>query len=253
MNLAVVGRVGLHGLGITVGSILGALGLGYFFGRRLAVGKDVSLLISVGTAICGGSAIAAVAPVLKAKEHDISVALATVFVLNSVALLVFPILGQHFHLSQDSFGLWCALAIHDTSSVVGAAAQYGQRALEIATTTKLARALWIVPLTFAIAFFRRRQNADANTSVPKANFPWFIVGFVVVAALVTYVPGLSYVGSLVSLGARRLLTVTLFLVGLGLTRPALRALGIRPLIQGVLLWFALGSITLAAITLGGLH
>lgn len=269
MNLAVVGRVGLHGLGYTAIGITTALLLGTFLGRRLRVARDPSLLVTVGTAICGGSAIAAIAPAIHARDHDVSMALVTVFLLNAIALLVFPAIGHHFHLGQDAFGLWCALAIHDTSSVVGAAAQYGGRALEVATAAKLARALWIVPVTFAIAMHRaRRARADASATTgargdagdgasahagapTRPAMPWFIAGFLVVAALVTFVPALRATGLLVSAGAHRLLVVTLFLLGLGLSRQALRALGVRPLIQAVALWFVLASGTLAAI-LGGL-
>ncbi len=251
MNLAVVGRVGLHGFGYTAVGIATALVLGTFLGRRLRVAPDTSLLVTVGTAICGGSAIAAVAPVIGAKDHDVSMALVTVFLLNAIALLIFPTIGHHFHLEQDAFGLWCALAIHDTSSVVGAAAQYGDRALEVATAAKLARALWIVPVAFAIATLRARAAKSNVAAAPiKAKRPWFIAGFVAVAALVTFVPALRGAGQLVSSVAHHALAVTLFLMGLGLSRPALRALGVRPFLQAVTLWIVLASVTLGAILLG---
>ena len=250
MNLAVVGRVGLHGLGYTALGITTALVLGTLLGRRLGVARDISLLVTVGTAICGGSAIAAVAPAIHAKDHDVSMALVTVFLLNAIALFVFPAIGHHFHLGQGAFGLWCALAIHDTSSVVGAAAQYGDRALEVAAAAKLARALWIVPVTFAIAMHRARTVPAHASSNTKPAMPWFIAGFLAVAALVTFVPALRGAGHLVSAGAHRLLAVTLFLMGLGLSRQALRALGIRPLLQAVALWFVLAGATLAAIVQG---
>lgn len=251
MNLAVVGRVGVHGLGYTAVGIGSALVLGTVLGRRLGVSRDSSLLVTVGTAICGGSAIAAVAPAIRAKEDDVSIALVTVFVLNAIALVVFPFIGHRFHLGQDAFGLWCALAIHDTSSVVGAASQYGERALEVATAAKLARALWIVPVSFGVALLRERTASDASEgtrSSPKR--PWFIAGFLASAALVTFVPAIAPVGRIVSLGAHRLLAATLFLVGLGLTRPALRRLGVRPLLHGVALWLTLATVTLAAIVMG---
>jgi uncharacterized integral membrane protein (TIGR00698 family) len=250
MNLAVVARVGLHGLGYTALGIASALGLGTLLGRRLRVARDTSLLVTVGTAICGGSAIAAVAPAIHARDHEVSIALVTVFLLNAIALLVFPVIGHHLHLGQDAFGLWCALAIHDTSSVVGAAAHYGPRALEVATAAKLARALWIVPVTFAIAIHRARTAPAAAASPIKPVMPWFIAGFLAIAALVTLVPALRGAGQLVSAGAHRLLAVTLFLMGLGLSRPALRALGVRPLVQAVALWAALAGMTLAAIVGG---
>lgn len=250
MNLAVVGRVGLQGLGYTALGIGSALLLGTLLGRRLGVARDTSLLITVGTAVCGGSAIAAVAPAIRARDEDVSIALVTIFLLNALALLLFPAIGRALHLGQESFGLWCALAIHDTSSVVGAAAQYGERALEIATAAKLARALWIVPVTFAIAMHRARQAHEDAPVAGKPKRPWFIAGFLAAAALVTFVPALRGAGRLVSAGAHRLLAVTLFMTGLGLSRPALRTLGIRPLLQAVLLWLVLGSGTLAAILLG---
>ena len=252
MDLAVVGRVGAHGLGYTALGIGAALTLGTFLGRALGVRRDTSLLITVGTAICGGSAIAAVAPAIGAKDHDTSMALVTVFLLNAIALFVFPAVGHHLGLPQDAFGLWCALAIHDTSSVVGAAAQYGERALEVATAAKLARALWIVPVTFAIALVRARAAATELAAAPtaKPRRPWFIAGFLAVAALVTLVPALRGAGHAVSFGAHRLLATTLFLIGLGLTRPALRRLGVRPLLQAVGLWLFMASATLLAIVRG---
>jgi uncharacterized integral membrane protein (TIGR00698 family) len=250
MNLGVVARVGLHGIGYTAIGIASALVMGTLIGRRLRVAPDTSLLITVGTAICGGSAIAAVAPAIGAKEHEVSISLVTVFLLNAIALFVFPVIGHYFHLGQNAFGLWCALAIHDTSSVVAAAAQYGPRALEVATAAKLARALWIVPVTFGIAIYRRRQR---GADVPRGagpRRPWFIAGFLGVAAIVTFVPALRDAGRLASGGAHRLLAVTLFLMGLGLSRPALRALGVRPLLQAIGLWLALGGMTFLAIVVG---
>jgi uncharacterized integral membrane protein (TIGR00698 family) len=247
MNLAVVGRVGLHGFGYTVLGIACALLVGTFLGQRLRVARDTSLLVTVGTAVCGGSAIAAVAPSIGAKEQDVSMALVTVFLLNAIALFVFPAIGHRLQLGQDAFGLWCALAIHDTSSVVGAASQYGERALEVATAAKLARALWIVPLTFAIALRRGREAERRVTPAGKAKQPWFMVGFLAVAALVTFVPSLRGAGQVVATSAHRLLAATLFLMGLGLSRPALRTLGVRPLIQACALWVALASATLGAI------
>jgi uncharacterized membrane protein YadS len=183
-----------------------------------------------------------------------------VFLLNAVALFVFPAVGHHLGLSQDGFGLWCALAIHDTSSVVGAAAQYGERALQVATAAKLARALWIVPVTFAVALHRTRAAEATRRAAPaaapaaepaaKPKRPWFIAGFLAVATLVTLVPSLRGGGHVVSFGAHRLLATTLFLIGLGLTRPALRNLGARPLLQAVGLWLFLASTTLLAIVYG---
>ena len=249
MNLRVVARAGLHGLGYAALSITLVLALGWGLARLLKVERDAGLLISVGTVICGGSAIAAVAPVLRARAHETSVALATVFLLNAVALVVFPPLGHLTHLSQEAFGLWAALAIHDTSSVVGAGLAYGPRALEVATTVKLARALWIVPLTLLIGWWVARRG-EAGPEAPPVRQPWFIAGFLAVAALVTFVPILHTAGQLVAVAARRVLVLTLFLIGAGLSREALRAVGFRPFLQGLLLWLLVGSLGLGAVKLG---
>ena len=249
MNLRMVAKAGLHGLGYTALSLVIVLALGWWLARLLKVERDAGLLISVGTAICGGSAIAAVAPVLRAKEHEITVALATVFLLNAAALVLFPTIGHAFGLSQEAFGLWSALAIHDTSSVVGAGLAYGPRALEVATTVKLARALWIVPLTLAIGWLVARRGETAPDAPPLKK-PWFIGGFLVMAALVTFVPALQGPGHLVAIAARRMLVLTLFLIGAGLSREALRRVGLRPLLQGLLLWLIVAALGLGAVKLG---
>ena len=251
MNLRAVAKVGLHGLGYTAISLGLVLALGWWLARWLKVERDAGLLISVGTAICGGSAIAAVAPVLRAKEHEISVALATVFLLNAAALLIFPPLGHAAGLGQDAFGLWAALAIHDTSSVVGAGLAYGPRALEVATTVKLARALWIVPLTLSIGWIVARRG-EASIGAPPVKKPWFIAGFLATAALVTFVPVLHAPGQLIAIAARRVLVLTLFLIGAGLSREALRSVGLRPFLQGLLLWLIVGSLGLGVVKLGWL-
>jgi uncharacterized integral membrane protein (TIGR00698 family) len=249
MNLLVVARVGLHGIGYTVVTMSAAFLFGTLAGRLLKIERNTSLLITVGTAICGGSAIAAVAPVLKAKPHEVSVSLGIVFVLNAIALLIFPSLGHLLGLSQAQFGLWSALAIHDTSSVVGATMQYGAQALEIGTTVKLARALWIVPITFLIGLMIHRHEGPAlDGSRPKR--PWFILGFLMMAALVTWIPALHTPGQIIELIAKRLLVLTLFLIGTNLTRATLKAVGFRPFVQGVTLWLIMGTGTLAAIVLG---
>jgi uncharacterized integral membrane protein (TIGR00698 family) len=255
MNLGTVARVGLHGLGYTAISLSLVMGLGLLLGRSLKVDQEAGLLISIGTAICGGSAIAAAAPVLRARPHQVSVALATVFLLNAVALVVFPPLGHLAHLGQESFGLWAALAIHDTSSVVGAGLAYGPRALEVATTVKLARALWIVPMTLGLGYLVASRRRRAGT-VPEAEDalpvkkPWFIAGFLLVAALVTWVPSLHTAGHLVALGAHHALVLTLFLIGAGLSREALRTVGFRPFLQGLFLWLMVGALGLGAVKLG---
>ncbi len=245
MDLRVVARVGAHGILYTVLGIGTALLLGALLTRFFRVGRNVGTLITVGTAICGGSAIAAVVPVLQPEEHEASVALATVFLLNAVALFIFPPIGHAAGLTDAQFGLWSALAIHDTSSVVGAAVAWGGKAVEIATTVKLARALWIVPLTLAVGQWHQRKNGGATKG--KARRPWFIAGFIAAAALVTYVPGLQGAGHLVAGVAKQALVVTLFFIGASLTRSSIRAVGARPLALGVVLWIAMAGLSLAAI------
>lgn len=250
MNLLVVGQVGLQGIGYTVVGISLTLLLGFLFGRGLNVDKDTSLLISVGTAICGGSAIAAVAPVIKAKSHEVSVALGIVFLLNAIALFIFPPIGHFFGLNETQFGLWSALAIHDTSSVVGSALQYGPQALQIATTVKLARALWIVPVVLSIGFLRARSGETGNG---KAKKPWFILGFIIAAALVTWIPALQPVGHFVESLAKHGLILTLFLIGSNLTKETLKSVGLRPFIQGFFLWIVMATGSLTALLLGWIH
>lgn len=241
MNLEAVWRIGSSGALITAISLSVALGLGLALGHWLRVRGDTPLLVSVGTAICGGSAIAAVASVIKPKEHELSVALAVVFVLNAVGLVLFPALGHAFGLSQPVFGRWAALAIHDTSSVVGAGMAYGPVALGIATTTKLARALWIVPVTLATAVLRA---GDAETgSLKNVKWPWFILGFVAIAALVTWVPALAPFGPPVKLAGTRSLLVALFLIGLSLSPKAIAKVGPKPFILGVILWVVLATVS----------
>jgi uncharacterized integral membrane protein (TIGR00698 family) len=238
MDLQQVMQAGRSGFIYTAGSISIALLLGWGLGRLLQVKQRISYLISVGTAICGGSAIAAIAPITNASQEEIAVSLGTVFVLNSVALLTFPEIGTVLHLTQTQFGLWSALAIHDISSVVGATAKYGAVALTVGTTVKLARALWIVPLSVGTAM--------ANKSKARIQWPWFILFFCLAAVLNTYVhffqsayPVLKHLGSIG-------LTVTLYLIGTGLSMKTLREVGVRPFLQGILLWLfvAVGSLTL---------
>jgi len=249
MNLIVLAKVGYEGIGYTLAGISSTLTLGWLLGRLFGTQRDISLLITAGTAICGGSAIAAVSAVIRAKSHDITVALGTVFLLNALALVIFPPLGHHFGLTEVQFGYWAALAIHDTSSVVGASMQYGPRALEVGTTIKLARALWIVPMALVIGYLRSREK---HVDVPAGGFkkPWFILGFVLAAALMTWVPALQPAGHMVEAVARRTMVLTLFLIGAGLTRATLRAVGFRPFMQGVALWFLVSSLTLGAIAAG---
>lgn len=247
MNLDVVIAAGLQGIGYTVISIFCVLALGWALQKIMKVEEDTGLLITFGTAICGGSAIAALTPVIKARPHAVSVALATVFALNGVALVFFPPFGHALEMSERAFGLWSALAIHDTSSVVGATVSYGPVAAEVGTTIKLARALWIVPLVFMIAWFRRDRDA---TSERKGKKPWFILGFLLMAAMVTWVPGAQPAGLVVSTFAKRALVLTIFLIGLGLSNVPLRDVGVKPFLLGIFLWVLVSLGSLGAITLG---
>jgi uncharacterized integral membrane protein (TIGR00698 family) len=232
MNFHDVLKAGSRGFGYTALGIFTALIAGIAIGKWLQIRGNSSYLISIGTAVCGGSAIAAVAPILHADEEEIAVSLGTVFVLNSVALVLFPPLGHSLNLSQTQFGLWAAIAIHDTSSVVGAAARYGEQSLLIGTTVKLARALWIVPLSLGIAAIKHSRA--------KIQFPWFIVFFCVAALVNTYLPtSVPFTKGLFHLG-RLGLTATLFLIGSGLSLATLKKVGWRPMVQGVLLWLVVG-------------
>jgi uncharacterized integral membrane protein (TIGR00698 family) len=242
MNLHQVVRAGGSGFVYTATGIATTMLLGLFIGRMMVVDRKVSFLINVGTAICGGSAIAAVSPIIHADDEEIAVSLGTVFVLNSIALLIFPFIGTLLHLSQPQFGLWAALAIHDTSSVVGAAAKYGNEALAIGTTVKLARALWIVPIALVTAYMMK--------SKVRVQWPWFILFFCLAAVANTYLPLLAPAYPVLSRLGRVGLTVTLYLIGTGLSMSTLKQVGTRPLIQGVLLWAAVAITSLLAIRAG---
>lgn len=242
MDLRQVIRVGRTGFVYTACSIAFAMLLGWLLGRSLQVKRRVSFLISAGTAICGGSAIAAVGPISNATDEEMAVSLGTVFVLNSIALLAFPAIGAMLHLTQTQFGLWAALAIHDTSSVVGASAKYGAVALAVGTTVKLARALWIVPMSVG--------TAAASRSSARIQWPWFILLFCLAVVANTYLhAGQSLYPALKHLGIIGL-TVTLFLIGTGLSRNTLAHVGVRPLLQGVLLWIVVAVGSLALIRAG---
>jgi uncharacterized integral membrane protein (TIGR00698 family) len=251
LNIQSVMQAGLQGFWFTVATIVGTLSIGLVLGKLLNVHQSVSQLISVGTAICGGSAIAAVAPIIQADDADTSVALATVFVLNAAALFLFPVLGSALHLTQGQFGVWSAIAIHDTSSVVGAASRYGAEALAIATTIKLSRALWIIPIAFAFLWWQSRnarsEEASSGSTEPSTNsitIPYFIFGFIAASVVRTFVPRVAeYSPYLVSL-AKVGLTLTLFLIGAGLSRATLKTVGVRPLVQGVVLWVFISLVTL---------
>ena len=259
MNAASALKAGKDGFLFTVVSIIGTLTAGLLLGRWMKVDKKTSLLISGGTAICGGSAIAALSPVIKAEERQVSVALGVVFILNSVALFLFPVVGHLLGMSQLQFGLWSAIAIHDTSSVVGAAGHYSPEALQIATTVKLARALWIIPVSLLAAFaFRPRVRKNVAAEAPaghdaegadgraRVKIPYFIGLFIVAILLNTWLPiqGLS---KMIVGASHAGLTLTLFLIGSGLSRQVLRQTGVRPMLQGVLVWMLIASGTLWAI------
>ncbi|RYZ58555.1 MAG: putative sulfate exporter family transporter [Proteobacteria bacterium] len=255
MNLMVVAKVGSQGFLYTFLGIFLTISLGLVFGRLLKVEHNSSWLITVGTAICGGSAIASVAPVLKARQHEISIALGIVFLLNSIALLIFPHIGHYFALTQEQFGLWAALAIHDTSSVVGASLAYGTEALRIGTTVKLARALWIVPVTLMVGIYiaKFREKANEEGSEAKRKYPWFILGFLIAAALNTWLPIFQDVAGPIELIAKRLMVLTLFIIGSNLNLAILRGMGIKPVIQGLSLWLIAASVSLVAILKNWIH
>lgn len=240
MNLHQVISAGRIGIGFTVVAIAGTIIAGYGLGRLLRVQTTTAHLISAGTAICGGSAIAAVGPVVEASDEEMSVALGTVFVLNAVALFAFPPIGSALHLTQTQFGVWSAIAIHDTSSVVGAASRYGFEALQIATPVKLARALWIVPLTLVTAMTFRRKGV-------RVVIPWFIVLFLLASVLRTFAPAPDDVWRTLTAVARTGLTVTLLLIGAGLSRRAIASVGPRALILGLILWLAISITSLYAV------
>jgi uncharacterized integral membrane protein (TIGR00698 family) len=239
MNLHEILHAGRSGFLYTAASITTAMLLGLGFGYLLHVGKTPAFLISAGTAICGGSAIAAVGPIADASEEEMAVSLGTVFILNSIALFLFPLIGYALHMTQSQFGLWSALAIHDTSSVVGATAKYGATALAVGTTIKLARALWIVPLSFVTAVILK--------SKARIRWPWFILLFGLAALLNTLLPAFNPAFGVLNRLGKIGLTVTLFLIGTGLNKETLRQVGVRPLLQGLALWIIVGAGTLALI------
>lgn len=247
MNLQASLASGKQGMEFTILSVVGTMLIGWLFGRKfLKVDRDTSYLISSGTAICGGSAIAAVGSVLKADDGEMSVSLGTIFILNAIALFLFPVIGHALNMSQQDFGTWAAIAIHDTSSVVGAGAAYGEEALKVATTIKLTRALWIIPLALVTSFLFKKQGR-------KISIPWFIFFFILAMVFNTYVLNSTSTGIMIGNGinhvARKTLTITLFFIGASLSRDVLKAVGIRPMIQGILLWITISLSTLAYIYL----
>ena len=244
MNLQASLASGKEGMLFTIISVIGTLLIGMFIGCKiLKLNRNTSYLISSGTAICGGSAIAAVGPIIKAKDTDMSMALATVFILNAIGLFLFPILGHWLGLSQQEFGTWAAIAIHDTSSVVGAGAAYGEEALQVATTIKLTRALWIIPLALITSIIFRSEGK-------KISIPWFILFFIVAMLINTYLlADYPEIGKFIAGIARKGLIITMFFIGASLSVDVIKSVGIRPLLQGVLLWIIISAASLAYILL----
>ena len=240
MNLHSAIAAGKEGMLFTIVSIFSTLFIGIISGKWLGIDKKIAHLISCGTAICGGSAIAAIAPVVESKENQTSVALGVIFILNSVALFLFPVIGHWLQLSQNEFGLWCAIAIHDTSSVVGAANKFGAEALQVATTVKLARALWIIPIAIGSSYLFKNGKK-------KVTIPYFIFLFILALVVNTYVPAVTTVAPFLVSVSKVGLTITLFLIGAGLNFTSLKQVGIKPLLQGILLWGFIAGLALFVI------
>lgn len=246
MNLHHSLAAGKEGIEFTIISVVGVMITGYALGRAMGIIPKLSYLISSGTAICGGSAIAAVAPVIKADENETSMSLAVIFSLNAIALFIFPPVGHMLGLTQHQFGLWAAIAIHDTSSVVGAASIYGEEALQVATTVKLTRALWIIPLSVVSIFIFRKANKATGGST-KISIPWFIFLFIAAMMLNTYLNIPAGLLSVIKTASHKALSVTLFLIGCGLSLSAIKQVGIKPVLLGVALWIIISLVTLAVV------
>ena len=244
MNLHASLASGKEGMLFTIVSVFGTLLIGMFIGcKLLKINRNTAYLISSGTAICGGSAIAAVGPIIKAKDSDMSMALATIFILNAIALFLFPALGHWLGMTQQEFGTWAAIAIHDTSSVVGAAAAYGEEALQVATTIKLTRALWIIPLALLTTVIFRSEGK-------KISIPWFIFFFIGAMLINTYLfTDIPQIGKLIYGIARKGLIITMFFIGASLSIDTIKSVGIRPLLLGILLWLVISAGSLAYILL----
>lgn len=236
MNLHESLQAGSDGIIFTVISVVSVMALGILLGKMYKVNKVTSYLISSGTAICGGSAIAAVGPISKANQNQMTISLATVFVLNAIALFIFPVLGHWLNLSQHQFGVWAAIAIHDTSSVVGAGSAFGEEALKVATTVKLTRALWIIPLSVFTTFYFKSKS-------DKLYIPWFILFFIIAMIINTYLNIPKQITSAIVTVSHQSLTLTLFFIGAGLSRSTIKAVGIKPLMLGVSLWFFIGIVS----------
>lgn len=256
MNLSAVMKAGVQGFWLAAASIIGTWCLGLILGRLLGLRPKTANLVCAGTAICGGSAIAAVGSVIEAEEAEMSVALGTIFLLNAVALFIFPMLGHQLGLTQDQFGTWAGIAIHDISSVVGASAHYGTRALQVATAVKLSRALWIVPVSLIAVYLHHRAHAkaaaeagitDAVAPKRRIRIPWFIGLFLIASLVRTLSPTVAAAAPTITEVAEKALTLTLFLIGTGMARHTLKAVGFKPLLMGILLWGAISVGSLIAV------
>lgn len=235
-------QAGREGIIFTVVSVVGVMVIGWFIGRQLKVSSKMSYLISSGTAICGGSAIAAVSPIIDADENETSVSLGVIFLLNALALFIFPLIGEFLQLTQQEFGLWAAIAIHDTSSVVGAGKAYGPEALMVATTVKLTRALWIIPLSLVSILIYGKKKGN------RISIPWFIFFFIGAMVFSTFVPLPPVVLKVISVLSHSMLSVTLFLIGSSLSVATIRKVGARPIVLGVMLWIIISVVSLVVIT-----
>lgn len=242
MNLHTAIQTGKEGMLFTIVSVIGVMVIGTLIGKALKLSRNSAYLISSGTAICGGSAIAAMGPIIDADDNDMSLSMATIFVLNAVALLIFPAMGHAFGLSQQQFGMWAAIAIHDTSSVVGAGAAYGEEALQIATTVKLTRALWIIPMAIATTFIFRTKGK-------RISIPWFILIFIVAMLANTYLNIPKQISTDIVTASKHALSATLFLIGCGISIQSIKRVGARPFILGIALWFIISVVTLAVVML----
>lgn len=247
LNLYESLAAGKDGIIFTIVSVIGVMVIGYSLGRAFGLLPKLAYLISAGTAICGGSAIAAVSPVVKADDNETSMSLAVVFTLNAIALFIFPPIGEWLGLTQNQFGLWAAIAIHDTSSVVGAASIYGEEALQVATTVKLTRALWIIPLSLVSIFIFSKMNRNQSESKAKISIPWFIFLFILAMVINTYVALPQTLLNIISTASHKSLSVTLFLIGSGLSLASIRQVGMKPMLLGCTLWFIISTVTLIVV------
>ncbi len=247
MNLHSSMAAGKEGIEFTIISVVGVMVLGYFIGKWFKLLPKLAYLISAGTAICGGSAIAATGPVVKADDNEMSISLAVIFTLNAIALFIFPPIGHWLGLTEHQFGVWSAIAIHDTSSVVGAASIYGEEALKVATTIKLTRALWIIPLSLVSILIFKKHNKNMGGEKTKISIPWFIFLFILAMIFNTYVPLPQWLGDIIKLLSHKSLSVTLFLIGCGLSIGAIKQTGVKPVLLGVTLWVIISVVSLFVI------